>query len=386
MFEAYCRLLDRLCEDEDSWLDTDLRLLPDHYLEGLAAFNSTGDAFNSTGDAGRVGLLHTPFLAQAALRPDRPAIISPTLSLTYGQLAAHSARLAATLRGHGARPNRLIAIVMQKGWEQAVAALGVLRSGAAYLPLSAELPRERLWQLLADAGVEVALTQPWLAPRLEWPAGLTLIPITQGDDTQEGMEEGAAVSDGLPPGASPAQPGSLLTSFDESPPRPDDLAYVIYTSGSTGMPKGAMIDHRGALNTVLDINERFGVCAADRVLALSSLSFDLSVYDLFGALGAGAAVVIPRAAERPDPAHWLELVSEHGVTVWNSVPQLMGMAVEYARGSGERSGSERDGVVMWAQYEVSVKTSLRIGLAALGLAACALGVVKYRMERSRDRS
>ena len=116
---------------------------------------------------------------------------------------------------------------------------------------------------------------------------------------------------------------------------PEDLAYVIYTSGSTGLPKGVMIDHRGAVNTIVDINQRFGVGPADRVLALSSLSFDLSVYDIFGTLAAGGTIIMPDASATRDPAHWAELMVQEQVTVWNSVPALMEMLVEYARGPPE---------------------------------------------------
>ena len=114
--------------------------------------------------------------------------------------------------------------------------------------------------------------------------------------------------------------------------RAEDLAYVIYTSGSTGVAKGVMIDHRGAVNTILDINRRFKVAAADRVLALSSLSFDLSVYDIFGTLAAGGTIIIPDVAGLRDPAHWAEIVAQEKVTVWNSVPALMELLVEYLSG------------------------------------------------------
>ncbi len=104
---------------------------------------------------------------------------------------------------------------------------------------------------------------------------------------------------------------------------------MIYTSGSTGLPKGVMIDHRGAVNTIVDINSRFHIRPDDRVLALSSLSFDLSVYDIFGILGAGGVVVIPDADATRDPAHWLHLLIQEKVSVWNSVPALMEMLTEY---------------------------------------------------------
>ncbi len=103
-------------------------------------------------------------------------------------------------------------------------------------------------------------------------------------------------------------------TFDKLLQAREDLAYVIYTSGSTGLPKGVMIDHRGAVNTILDINRRFRVTPDDRVFALSSLSFDLSVYDVFGALAAGAAIVIPGADDAFDPAHWAGMLIGHGVT------------------------------------------------------------------------
>ncbi|MFR9677008.1 amino acid adenylation domain-containing protein, partial [Streptomyces sp. TR06-5] len=116
---------------------------------------------------------------------------------------------------------------------------------------------------------------------------------------------------------------------------PGDLAYVIYTSGSTGVPKGVAVSHGAALNTCVDVVERFGVGPGDAVLGLSSLSFDLSVFDVFGVLGAGGRLVLPRAGSSRDPGHWLELVREHRVTVWNSVPALMAMLVEHAAGGGE---------------------------------------------------
>ncbi|WP_435232766.1 AMP-binding protein, partial [Streptomyces althioticus] len=118
---------------------------------------------------------------------------------------------------------------------------------------------------------------------------------------------------------------------------PDEVAYVIFTSGSTGRPKGVTVSHRGAVNTLRSVNDRFDVGPDDRVLALSELSFDLSVYDLFGVLAAGGTVVFPDQGETKNPAHWLELVREHRVTVWNSVPQLAGLLADEAGGTSLQS-------------------------------------------------
>ena len=105
---------------------------------------------------------------------------------------------------------------------------------------------------------------------------------------------------------------------------------MIYTSGSTGIPKGVVIEHRGAVNTVLDINRRFHVGRGDRVPAVSSLNFDLSVYDVFGTLAAGATLVLPNSSYVRDPNYWMDLIVSEKVTIWNSAPALMNLVLECA--------------------------------------------------------
>ena len=110
-----------------------------------------------------------------------------------------------------------------------------------------------------------------------------------------------------------------------------ELSYIIFTSGSTGTPKGVAISHLGACNTCLDINERFAIGAGDVVLSLAALSFDLSVYDLFGVLAAGGSVAMPHPKQGANPEHWLELLEERQVTVWNTAPPVMTALLEYVR-------------------------------------------------------
>jgi pyochelin synthetase len=160
----------------------------------------------------------------------------------------------------------------------------------------------------------VALTQEGFAEGLGWPSGVVVITVGEEEDEKDGKDE---------------------EKREEERAGADDLAYVIFTSGSTGVPKGVMIEHRAAANTVADVNRRFGISAADRVLALSSLSFDLSVWDLFGVLGAGGRVVLPDPAASRDPAHWHELLLREGITVWNSVPALVEIYAEYLAAHGE---------------------------------------------------
>lgn len=302
MFQAYVRLLQTLAEDEQRWQANLLDVLPPAQLRLRQEFNATRAPVPA-------GLLQTGFLQQVQARPVQVAVSSPRLSLTYHDLEGASRRIGCSLQHLGARPDTLVAVVMEKGWEQVVAVLGILRAGAAYLPIDPHLPQERLWYLLERGEVQVVLTQPWIEQACAWPAGIQRLCIREEQIAQ----------------------GSDLAWSDVTP-LPEHLAYVIFTSGSTGQPKGVAIDHRGALNTIVDVNQRFQVGAQDRVLALSALNFDLSVYDIFGVLAAGGTVVLPEAERANDPAHWAELVEREQVTIWNTVPALMEMFVTYVAG------------------------------------------------------
>jgi amino acid adenylation domain-containing protein len=305
MFGGYERLLRALAEDENSWQAVRFdALLITEQLEQRSRINATNAPVPC-------GLLHQGFIEQAQRRPEATAVISSGRRITYQQLLVEANHIAVVLRERGAERNQLVAVVMEKGWEQVVAVMGILQSGAAYLPIEAGLPRARREQLLEQGKARIVLTQPWLKDKLEWRESVEVVPVEA-----QGVEK-PAVEVGSPAG-------------------PEDLAYVIFTSGSTGVPKGVKIDHRAALNTVVDINERFQVTEQDRVLGLSSLSFDLSVYDVFGVLGAGGAVVLPGAESNRDPEQWLRLLQQEQVTVWNSVPALLEMLVEYSEGAGQR--------------------------------------------------
>jgi len=311
MFAAYSRFLHCLADDEAVWYAPQ-QLLPVYQWQRISAINAT--EFPIPEDA----LLHTLFFDRVSLHSEQAAVITSNRTLSYRELCDRVCTLGERLRALGAQPNELVAIVMEKGWEQVVATLGILTAGAAYVPIDPELPTERQWQLLAQSEVRWILTQSKLEATLTFPAGIDHLCVDRMESSNAPMPE-------------------VIQS-------PQDLAYVIYTSGSTGTPKGVAIHHQGAVNTILDINRRFQVNSGDRVFALSSLNFDLSVYDIFGTLAAGGAIVIPDAMRRKDPAHWLQLMQQHQVTIWDSVPALMQMLVEYLKGIGNRElGMRRSG-------------------------------------------
>jgi len=272
MFAAYLDLLGWLREAD--WAAAPPALLPAGQAEVRAAVNDTGPAH-----PGR--LLHEDFFALAARDPCRTALLwGDDGRLSYGELATQALAVAARLTADGVRPGDTVAVTMAKGPDQIAAVLGVLAAGAAYVPAGMDQPDLRRNEIYSSAGVTKVLT---------------------------------AV-----PGGSRALPGPV-------PASPDDLAYVIYTSGSTGKPKGVEITHGAARNTIDEVNTRYGIGPDDRVLAVSQLDFDLSVYDVFGLLSVGGAVVLVEEQATREARRWAELVRRCDVTVWNTVPALLDM-------------------------------------------------------------
>lgn len=283
MFEAYVGLLARLAVED--WSAVRPMPLP-------AAQAAVRTAVNDTGPAHPARRLHEDFFALAAREPDRDALRwGDDGRLTYGDLARRALTAAARLVADGVRPGDPVAVTMPKGPDQIAAVLAVLAAGAVYVPVGVEQPRRRRDEICARAGV-------------------------------------TAVLDALPAGGD-ALPAPIETG-------PDQLAYVIYTSGSTGTPKGVEITHRAARNTIDEINERYGVGPHDRVLAVSALDFDLSVYDIFGPLSVGGGVVLVEEGSRREARRWAELVRRHDVTVWNTVPALLDMLLVVGGGPGLR--------------------------------------------------
>lgn len=306
MFEAYGDSLRLLAGDASAWRRELAVALPPAQQQRRLHYNATRDE-PLAADADEP--LYAAFLRQASRQPKALAVIDGAVRIGYGELAQRALAVAAVLREGGALPNTLVAITCAKGWRQVVAALGIQMSGAAYVPIDPELPQARREELLQQTGAAWVVTDAQADAALSWPAALRRLVV--GD-------------------AAPAPAGDIRPW----PCRADDLAYVIFTSGSTGRPKGVMMEHGAVRTTLLDLQARLQLGAGDRVFALSSLSFDLSVFDIFGTLGAGAAIVLPQAGHERDPAHWWQCLQEHRVSVWNSVPALMQMLLAHRHASG----------------------------------------------------
>jgi amino acid adenylation domain-containing protein len=270
------------------------------------AFRDRVAALNRTAGQPPTGRLERGFAERVAATPDAPAVVTPQRTLTYRQLDSAARQVSRWLREHGVGRGDVVPLVMTKGWEQVAGAVGTLLAGAAYCPIDPGVPPARIHWMLDECTVPVQLGQSYQQPDLgDRPPPATLY--------VDGLDLDAPV-----------------TPADDPLWRPGELAYVIYTSGSTGTPKGVMIDHEAALNTVRVVNDRIGLGPQDRVFGISAMSFDLSVWDVFGTLAAGGCLVLPEQTPAPDPEAWARLAAEHGVTVWNSVPALAELLAEAA--------------------------------------------------------
>jgi amino acid adenylation domain len=312
MFTAFTDALRRLAADGGSWSTASPVELP-------AEQRAERERANATQRDLPTGLLHEFVIETARTSPAAMAVLGRGVNISYTELLRRSATIATALEEAGVRRGDRVAIAMPKSPDQVAAVLGVLFSGAAYVPLDIRHPRARLSAICDDAGV-VALV------------------CAGGHDVAEGVP---SVNVGELPVAGA---GTVLPAI-----RPDadpgDLAYVIYTSGSTGRPKGVEISHRAAVNTIMDVNERFKLTGDDRTLAIADLGFDLSVYDIFGPLSVGGAVVLPPADTIVTPSTWLDVAAEHDVTTMNTVPAVAQLLLTALDNGGTRLSALRQWIL-----------------------------------------
>nr|WP_221475267.1 non-ribosomal peptide synthetase/MFS transporter [Sphaerisporangium rubeum] len=240
-------------------------------------------------------LLHELVSAQAARTPDAPAVIFGDETLGYGLLERRAGHLARRLRDAGVRPGDRVAVCLEQSAGLAVALLGVLKAGAAYVPLDPQQPAERVWYMIGDAGARTVITSA--EARGPLPPGLTEITL---DDAGTGDDQ------------VPAPVDAAVT--------PDDLAYVIYTSGTTGRPKGVAVQHRELVTYLAGIRERLAVEPGSAFALLQSLAFDFGVTIFYLALLTGGRLhLIPSRTSARElagyfarhPADYLKMTPSH---------------------------------------------------------------------------
>jgi non-ribosomal peptide synthase protein (TIGR01720 family) len=276
------------------------------------------EEWNATGRAVPAQSVVELFAAQARATPDAVAAVCGERRLSYAALDAHSNRLAHHLRGLGVGPETVVGLLVERSLELLIGLLGILKAGAAYLPLDPSYPAERLSFMVADAGCAVLLTQQGLGERL----------------SQLGLPDGAAAprlvrldADWSDIALAPATPPGVAIA-------PEQAAYVIYTSGSTGTPKGVVVRHDALSNFLLAMREQVPLSAADRLLAVTTAGFDIAALELYLPLLSGASVVLAPAETVRDAAALLRLIGASGASVMQATPTLwqalLGQANEQA--------------------------------------------------------
>jgi amino acid adenylation domain-containing protein len=248
--------------------------------------------------------VHELVAAQAARTPERVAVVGAGRRLSYGELEDASNRLAHHLQRLGVGEGMLVGICVDRGPEMVVALLGVLKAGAAYVPIDPTYPRERQAFMLTDAAVSVLVTQESLLG-----SGLEAPRIVCIDRDWEEIA------------AEPGVPSAVA-------PDPDALAYVIYTSGSTGNPKGVEIRHGSLVNLLEAMRERPGMDENDTVLSVTTLSFDIAGLELYLPLMCGAKLVIATRDEAQDPARLAAAIEDADATFVQATPTTWRMLVD----------------------------------------------------------
>ena len=250
------------------------------------------------------------FEEQAVKTPDNIALIRHEISLTYSQLNMQANILARYLIENGIQGGSNVGLIVTRDFNMVIGMYAILKAGAAYIPIDPEYPADRQKYILRQSSASHVLVDSDY-PVTDLISDLTIINfskvnIRDTDDT------------------------NLQTSI-----RSRQLAYTIYTSGSTGVPKGVMIEHHSVVNLILWVNENFNITSSDRVLFITSMCFDLSVYDIFGLLSAGGSVVIANQEEVIDVQKLKDYLMEYKITFWDSVPTTMNYLVRELKASNQ---------------------------------------------------
>ena len=252
--------------------------------------------------------LHRLIEEQVAKTPESVAVVYESEQLTYEELNCRANQLAHRLKKIGVGPDILVAVCAERSLELVIALLAILKAGGAYVPFDPEYPKDRLETMLQDSSPPVVLTQARLLDRV--PKGAATVFCLDRDWPLVHTEG----TDNLP---------AALSG--------QNLAYAIYTSGSTGKPKGVANVHEGIVNRLLWMQDMYKLTGRDRVLQKTPFSFDVSVWEFFWPLMAGATLVVARPGGHRDPAYLVDLIAEKGITTLHFVPSMLSIFLESPR-------------------------------------------------------
>ncbi|MFD9927334.1 amino acid adenylation domain-containing protein [[Kitasatospora] papulosa] len=286
----YTAVLDAMAEDADG--DARTMYLPRGERDMLLGAGSAEASETVT------RCLHEMFEEQVAVDPDAVAVVSEGRELTYGEVNRQANRLAHHLRSMGVGAESLVGVCLERGPELVPTLLGILKAGAGYLPLSLVNPAERLGYILADSGASVVVT------------------VEEQTELLAGIHEGGLVVLDRDADLLAAQPDT----DPESVTVPDNVIYAMYTSGSTGRPKGVVLSHANVVRLMDVVQDHFALDESDTLVLFHTYAFDISVFELWGALLNGGRLVVAADSVTRSPDEFLDLLIEHEVTVVCQTP------------------------------------------------------------------
>jgi amino acid adenylation domain-containing protein len=293
----YLQVLQNIMIDLDKPIKAISFLTESERQQVLNVFNDTSIPYN------RKDLIHQLFELQVSKTPDALAVQQGIISYTYLELEMHANRLASFLRKDGVTQGIPVLIITNRTPEMIVAVLAILKAGGFYVPVETSIPEQRLLAIVETLKITYVLTDKLTFSKLKinYPNFnmVKKIVCIDSDLSEESSER-----------------LSVITVSQ-------DLAYVIFTSGSTGIPKGVKVTHRSVINLIEWVNRRYIVGIHDKLLFITSLCFDLSVYDIFGTLAAGGTIRIASDKEIKDPQQLAQIIQEEKITFWNSAPGIM---------------------------------------------------------------
>jgi amino acid adenylation domain-containing protein len=287
-------------------------LTVDERYQMLMEWNQTETDYN------RQLCIHQLFELQVEKTPDAIAVVFDNQQLTYRELNCKANQLAHHLKQLGVKAGVLVAVYMERSLEMIPAVLGILKAGGAYVPLEPSFPQARIQLLLSSLGINCIVTQTTLLSNIQQlesqlPQLQHLICLDESIGESYGNVKvwNSSILELL-------STENLVLSGSS-----DDTAYVIFTSGSTGTPKGVVVRHQPVINLIEWVNKTFKVNETDRVLFITSLCFDLSVYDIFGLLAAGGSIRVVSKHDIREPENLLHILCHEPITFWDSAPPAL---------------------------------------------------------------
>nr|WP_255298558.1 non-ribosomal peptide synthetase [Brevibacillus dissolubilis] len=299
MYDRYIHLIETMIENPELAVKEYSLVSREEEQTMLHTWNATQEAYPDA-------CFHELFEQQAAKTPDAVAVVYEQESLTYRELNEKSTRLAMYLQAQGAGPDRLIGICVERSLDMIVGLLGILRAGATYVPLDPDYPEERLAYMLEDSQASIVLTQAPLRSKFDQLSAGKQAQVVLLDTDWDEIERIAREAN---------ESGTLKREVT-----PNHLAYVIYTSGSTGKPKGVMIPHQALTNFLVTMSHKPGLQASDRLLAVTTYSFDIAGLELFLPLMVGAQCYICAAETAKNADKLQQEIQKHKPTVMQATP------------------------------------------------------------------